>query len=76
MLKHALSAIKNRRPLLVSAAATLLTLSKFTCTLRITGPVTREYIVINQSLRRELFAHNKNSNKVSCALAKIEFFSR
>jgi hypothetical protein len=73
MLKHAWSALKNRRPLLVSAATTPPTLSQLT--LRIPGPVTREYTVINQSLPREPFAHkNKDSNKASCALARIEFF--
>jgi hypothetical protein len=73
MLKHSFSAIMNRRPLLVSAAATLPTLPEVT--LRVPGPVTREDTLLDQTLPRELFAHKvKDSNKASCAFARIELF--
>jgi hypothetical protein len=65
----------NRRPLLVSAAATLPSPTLPEVTLRNPGPVTREDTLLDQTLPRELSAHKvKDSDKASCAFARIELF--
>jgi hypothetical protein len=47
-------------------------------TVCVPGPITREYTVTDQALPRKLFANKTHGmedlDKVSCALARIEFF--